>query len=221
MADIDATRSYDEREDAGEKSESAKAEYSTLRRATRVANPTTSFTSRMAFFFALTAVMTAAILSIVLAVVWERQFQGYTRQNMQRLAQQTADTLGTQYDKGGDRWTSSVIEYAKTSISAYPDISMQILDANDALVYDETAANRAASGKMSHDAKQNPVPSSADDIVSAEVTDSTGKKVGTVRLWAFGSESGRRDIPGEHHRLLHVARSDAAHQEDNRDRDAD
>lgn len=189
MADIDATRSYDEREDAGEKSESAKAEYSTLRRATRVANPTTSFTSRMAFFFALTAVMTAAILSIVLAVVWEQQFQGYTRQNMQRLAQQTADTLGTQYDKGGDRWTSSVIEYAKTSISAYPDISMQILDANDALVYDETAANRAASGKMSHDAKQNPVPSSADDIVSAEVTDSTGKKVGTVRLWAFGSEA--------------------------------
>ena len=159
MADIDATRSYDEREDAGEKSESAKAEYSTLRRATRVANPTTSFTSRMAFFFALTAVMTAAILSIVLAVVWEQQFQGYTRQNMQRLAQQTADTLGTQYDKGGDRWTSSVIEYAKTSISAYPDISMQILDANDALVYDETAANRAASGKMSHDAKQNPAVS--------------------------------------------------------------
>ena len=90
---------------------------------------------------------------------------------------------------------------------------MQILDANDALVYDETAANRAASGKMSHDAKQNPVPSSADDIVSAEVTDSTGKKVGTVRLWAFGSEA-------------LITKSDAAfrqnsYQEDNRDRDAD
>ena len=189
MADIDATRSYDERKGAGEKSESAKAEYSTLRRAPRVANPTTSFTGRMAFFSALTAVMTAAILSIVLAVVWEQQFQGYTRQNMQRLAQQTADTLGMQYDKGGDRWTSSVIEYAKTTVSAYPDISMQILDANDALVYDETAANRAASGKMSHDSKQNPVPSSANDIVSAEVIDNVGKKVGTVRLWAFGSEA--------------------------------
>lgn len=191
MADIDTTREYDDHrsKSKGEKPKDNKAEYSTLKHDDGEHRPTASFRGRMAFFFALTAVMTAMILSLVLAIVWEQQFQGYTKQNMQRLAQQTAETLGTQYDKGGGKWSKSVIEYAKTTVSAYPDISIQILNADSVLIYDETAANRAASGKMTKDATQNPVPSNASDIISAKVTDENGKTVGTVRLWAFGSEA--------------------------------
>ena len=44
------------------------------------------FSTRLMLSFALTAVMTAAILVAVLGFVWEGQFRGYTRQNMQRAS---------------------------------------------------------------------------------------------------------------------------------------
>ena len=44
------------------------------------------YSTRMTLSFALTAVMTAAVLVIVLASVWESQFIAYTRRNMQGLA---------------------------------------------------------------------------------------------------------------------------------------
>jgi hypothetical protein len=53
-----------------------------------------TYSTKLAISFALTAVMTAAIFVMVLAVVWESQFKAYTRSNMQSLAQSAADTLG-------------------------------------------------------------------------------------------------------------------------------
>ena len=47
----------------------------------------------MAFYFVLTSITTALVLSVVLAFTWEGQFQSYARQNMQRLAEQTAENL--------------------------------------------------------------------------------------------------------------------------------
>ena len=41
-----------------------------------------TYSTKMAISFALTAVMTAAIFVMVLAVVWESQFKAYTRSNM-------------------------------------------------------------------------------------------------------------------------------------------
>ena len=54
-----------------------------------------TYSTMMAISFALTAVMTAAIFVMVLAVVWEGQFKAYTRNNMQALAQSAADTTRT------------------------------------------------------------------------------------------------------------------------------
>ena len=63
-----------------------------------------TYSTKMAISFALTAVMTAAIFVMVLAVVWESQFKAYTRSNMQSLAQSAADTLAIGYDTAGS-WT--------------------------------------------------------------------------------------------------------------------
>ena len=70
--------------------DSTKGSYNTVRPQAE-ARPAQSFRTRLTLFFALTAVMTAVVLSIVLAITWEGQFQRYTRHNMERLAQATAE----------------------------------------------------------------------------------------------------------------------------------
>ena len=172
---MDANRSYEEY--AESQSDSAKAEYSTLSRNGHETRHRGSFKARMTLFFGITAVMTAAVLCIVLAVVWEQQFMGYTRENMQRLAQQTADTLSKQYIDAGGEWSSDVINFAKSTTSAYPGISMQIEDADGNIIYDETSSD------------DGDVPTGADATVTADVLSKSGETVGKVTLWAFGSEA--------------------------------
>ena len=128
-------------ESEGKKNDSTRGSYNTMRPdpATR---PTRTFRSRITVFFALAAVMTAVLLSAVLAYVWEGQFQGYTRQNMQRTAQAAADTLGAQYQTGGG-WTDEVIAYADTFATGNPEIGLQILNSQGR---SSTTASRPRSG---------------------------------------------------------------------------
>ena len=51
------------------------------------------YATSLTLAFALTAVMTAVVLVMVLAVVWERQFTAYTRQNMQAIADSTSASI--------------------------------------------------------------------------------------------------------------------------------
>ena len=80
--------------------DSTKGSYNTVRPQAE-ARPAQSFRTRLTLFFALTAVMTAVVLSIVLAITWEGQFQRYTRHNMERLAQATAEALAGAYEEDG------------------------------------------------------------------------------------------------------------------------
>ncbi|NTU88802.1 MAG: hypothetical protein HGA54_02695, partial [Actinobacteria bacterium] len=52
-----------------------------------------SYATRLTGAFALTAAMTALIAASILAFVWEDQFQEYTRQNMEILADKTAQQI--------------------------------------------------------------------------------------------------------------------------------
>ena len=131
--------------------------------------------------------MTAVILSLVLAFTWEGQFQTYTRTNMQRLADSTADVLATQYEQQ-EGWTRRVLTYAKSASTASNDMGVQVLDEKNEVIYDDTWALSRRSGYTG------PTPLTDSDIeddsmVTADVITSEGNKVGTVRLWAFGSDA--------------------------------
>ena len=131
--------------------------------------------------------MTAVILSLVLAFTWEGQFQTYTRTNMQRLADSTADVLATQYEQQ-EGWTRRVLTYAKSASTASNDMGVQVLDEKNEVIYDDTWALSRRSGYTG------PTPLTDSDIeddsmVTADVITSEGDKVGTVRLWAFGSDA--------------------------------
>ena len=170
-----------------------KASFNTMRHDVRPGRPVKTFSGRMAFYFALTAIMTAAILSFVLALVWEGQFQSYTRQNMQHVAQQLAAAISAEYQEQGG-WTSATLDYAHSSLAVPNDVGMQILDANGKILYDDTwsgsASERSAASPPAEETDDVVgVPTGADSVVSADVVTLSGAKVGTVRLWAFGSEA--------------------------------
>lgn len=141
-----------------------------------------SYTKKMTIAFAATSVMTAVVFLLVLAVVWEDQFNTYTRQNMQSLAQATASTLASKYEEAGG-WTPEVLDYAAMASNTSSDIAVQIQNAKGTAIYDDTWVH----GK-DVDAGKN-VPSGTDSIVSSYITLTDGEIVGTVRLWAFGSDA--------------------------------
>lgn len=163
-----------------------------------------TFRTKMMLFFGLVAVLTAVVMMLVLAYVWEGQFRGYTRENMQRLAQSTADTLSTEYQEAG-KWTDNALEYARSASSASADIGVQVIDERGRVLYDDTLAltrtNRrnsdkeAATGRAASTSDELPevvttvMPAEADSIVSADVVDANGNVVGQVRLWSFGTEA--------------------------------
>lgn len=145
----------------------------------------------MVSLFVLVAILTALVMTLVLGYTWERQFRGYTRENMQRLAQATADTLSSEYQDKGE-WNDSVLEYARTASSASTDIVVQVLDERGKVIYDDTwllARSRTALEDARANASFTVMPTNSESMVTADILDKNGRVVGKVRMWSFGSEA--------------------------------
>lgn len=219
-------RARTSQDDVEPSSDSPKASWNTQR---TDAKPSMTYAGRMALTMALSAVMTVLVLVVVLAVVWEGQFQRYTRENMERLATSTADTLSAQYQLYSG-WTNEVLARAASSASS-SDVGLQVLDQGGNVIYDDTwAMTAAAPATVTTVAETSDAtaaatagaattvpattaatapatatttsrtlsltatgaslaPTSQESIVTASVVDAQGNVVGTVRVWAFGSDA--------------------------------
>ena len=176
--------------DAGESSsDSPHASWKTLRSGTR---RTITFGARLTITFALTAIMTVGILVFILSFVWEGQFQRYARSNMQQLANATASELALHYEEEGG-WTNEVLSYASSATSTSADAGIQVLNADGTVIYDDTWVVPAQSSRGSGSEGSMPAepvsraPESSDAYVTASIR-VNDEKVGTVRVWANGSD---------------------------------
>ncbi len=170
--------------------ESNVSSYNTIKRQPR---NTLKYSTRMTLSFALTAVMTAVVLSIVLAFVWERQFQLYTRSNMQRMVEQMAESLSQQYGDA-QAWTEATIDYIESTSDSMPEVGMRLVDENGSILYDDSTGNMG-SVRGVH-ARLVALPLQESSIVSAEVesvVNDAGKshrqKVGTITFWSVSSDA--------------------------------
>lgn len=171
-------------------SDESKASFNTMRHDVKPPRPAKTFTGRMIFYFTMTAILTALILSVVLALVWESQFKSYTRQNMQLIAQQAASSIAMEYESNNG-WTPATMDYIKNNLKVSSDIRMQILDIDEQVRFDDAWANTDPS-KTATQLSQNEnmtIPTGSGSVVSSDICLSNGKKVGLVRMWAFGSEA--------------------------------
>lgn len=162
--------------------------YNTIKRQPR---STIKYSTRMTISFALTAVMTAAVLSTVLAIVWEGQFQNYTRSNMQRIAEQMADNLSQQYSEDG-KWTDKTLDFVEASSASMSEVGMRLVDSKGVVLYDDATGGpvRTSNGTL---VRKLAIPPREDSVVFAPVTvvsaSGTKTEVGTVTFWSTSSDA--------------------------------
>ena len=173
-------------EDGGPSRTSSLSRWNTIKRSPKTGRP---FSASLTLAFALTALMTTLVLVAVLAYVWGAQFRAYTRQNMQSIADSTASAISEAYAKSGDLDAAAISAASGTSALS-PDIVVQVLDATGDVLYDDTWAHPLTSSRVT-EAQRVPAvaPTAKEDLVTAQIEDPVGRVVGTVRIWAFGSEA--------------------------------
>lgn len=152
------------------------------------------FSSRLAFAFALVAAFTAILGGVLSYVVWNAQFDRYVRSNLQSIASAIAtnSTLAYEYYGGWNFYSFSAIP----QVGAQSDVAVQILDAQNHVIYDE-AALRSHMQSMGGETSVQPSSTVGANTISQHsnpkgkvVTHDIvldGKKIGTVRVWAYGS----------------------------------
>ncbi|MEG1397576.1 MAG: HAMP domain-containing sensor histidine kinase, partial [Raoultibacter sp.] len=116
----------------------------------------------------------------------EQHFQAYTRDNLQKQADNVAVSIATKYtNNGGDLRRDGTLSPAESATSLNPGLGIQVIaggfdPVNESILYDNT---RAADGEGGVSL----APSSRANVVSSPII-AEGATVGTVRMWVPGSE---------------------------------
>jgi signal transduction histidine kinase len=108
-----------------------------------------SYSTRVTLTFALVAAMTAIIAAGVLALVWEQQFQGYTRQNIQVLATSTATTLAQRYELNGGGWTNETLGVLNSISDISTGTSIRVVTVEGVVLYNDALLEQNPSGLTS------------------------------------------------------------------------
>lgn len=175
-------------EGGSERPSSSRSSWNTIKPSPKRGRP---YSTSLTLGFALTAIMTAVVLVVVLAMVWEGQFMAYTRQNMQSIADSTAESISEAYQQTGELDETAAAAAAGAS-SLSSDIVVQVVDADGNVLYDDTwARSTTLTPDAAEGTKPVPatVPTAQEALVTSQILDEDGAVVGEVRLWAFGSEA--------------------------------
>ena len=175
-------------EENGERPSSSYGSWNTIKRRPKRGRP---YVTSLTFAFALTAIMTALVLVVVLAIVWEPQFMAYTRQNMQGLADSTAEAISDAYAEAGEM-NEEVAAVAGSASAVSAEIVVQVATTDGEILYDDTWAvsqRGTTAGRGTDAPAPATMPTEESATVTSAITAPNGKVVGTVRLWALGSEA--------------------------------
>ncbi len=174
-----------------------------------------SYAAQTTLSFALVAIMTIALLAVVLTLVWERQFASYTRNNMEVLAEGAASDIVQAYAEEGF-WSDELIASLGSIVSVSSDVGVQISDAQGTILYDDTweeiiyeniaeddpedASDDASENDLDEDApadasddaseqRTSLAPTDLESSVTTDLVLSDGTVIGSIRLWALGSNA--------------------------------
>ena len=141
-----------------------------------------SYTMRVILAFTLVSFMTALVAIGVLSYVWEQHFQTYTRENMQRIADTTAQAIGTHYAASGNQWYSGALNVASSTHDLNASIGVRVVDSDGNVLYDDcrTADNMAAVSL---------VPANKESLATSRIVSPSGEDLGMVQVWVYGSST--------------------------------
>lgn len=139
-----------------------------------------TFTLRVTLTFVIVSLMTIFSAVAMLSFVWEQHFQSYTRENMERLANSTADSIAVAYERYHGDWYGGTLAAASSAGSLYDTVSIQVTNESGSVVYDNTNDQGKPAFTNFNEVEKN--TAIAPIIVQ-------GKQVGTVYVRVFGSDT--------------------------------
>jgi len=150
------------------------------------------FGRRLAFAFATVAALTAILAGALLSVAWSFQFRQYVQAGLQSYANGVSTIVAAYYPiYGFDYGTLAQIPMQGATSS----IGVQVFNAKGALVYDEATMRSHLISAIKQGGALPPsllptgtavVLNPKGPVVTSPITVS-GKQVGLVRVWAYGS----------------------------------
>jgi signal transduction histidine kinase len=156
-----------------------------------------AFARRLAIAFAAVAALTMVIATVIVSTAWNDEFERYVRDNLQSAADTIAERVAASYPMYGFGYGTIM----QLPVGNRSDIGLQLLDAENAVVWDEASMRRyiQTHSMVGAVAPEMPKPEivlqPSGQVVTSPVVVS-GKRVGTVRMWAQGTQQlmGDRDI---------------------------
>lgn len=92
-----------------------------------------SFNKRIVLVMLAVSLITVLSSIAVLSFVWEQHFQTYTRENVQRVADSTADSIAQGYKAARGDWYSGALNAASSASILYDSINVQVRDSDTLL----------------------------------------------------------------------------------------
>lgn len=139
--------------------------------------PLLTFRSRIALSFVAVTLATALLFVVVQIFSWSDLFATYTRDNMESIADSAATALSHEHESRG-YWSTSGLSSVLSIDRIFDGLGIQVLNAGGTIIYDNT---------WIQDSDISLAPD-ASSMVSTQVVTSTGRQVGTVNVWAMGSD---------------------------------
>ena len=143
-----------------------------------------SYTTRMTLAFAFIAAMTALVAIGVVSFVWEQHFQTYTADNMETLADTTANRIADNYEHTGDLWNPDTTKPAAQATEMTSGVGVKVIDAQGGVPYDSSIT----AGKESGGLQKSFEPKDSSQVAMANII-VDGKAIGSVHIWVYGSDT--------------------------------
>ena len=167
-----------------------------------------SYTTRVTLAFALIAAMTALVAIGVVSFVWEQHFRTYTADNMQTLCETTANRIAAIYEETGDLWNPETTRPAAQATELTSGVGVRVIDLKGSTVFDSSVIIDEQQG----DVFTSFAPQDRSQAATASIVLPDGEKVGTVRLWVYGSEALMRQPDQEFRDMERRLTTDVAHE---------
>ena len=144
-----------------------------------------SYMTRVTMSFAAIAAMTLLVAVGVLSVVWGQHFNSYARENARATADAAAVRIAQAYVDEGYQWTANVTVAASYVSATYPGVGVVVTDYKGVVRYDSSLG---ADVGTEPGAAVSLTPEASTLAAVAYIT-VDNQPIGTVRIWAFGSDS--------------------------------
>ncbi len=95
-----------------------------------------SLSRRLALAFAAVAAITALLAAVILANVWNRQFDTYVREGMQETADGASHLLASSFIECGNCWTTDSFSQLPR-LGMMSGLGLQVQTADGGIIYDD------------------------------------------------------------------------------------